>query len=210
MEKQIDFVEIAKNVVLEFKAEYDNQKDCDFVGYQLYVSIMEDGSIQTSTRPNVLSKGKECLIILTHSDLAVTNYYRWYVIKYIDENGNVHNGYFSNGWHIEITSWGQFSNQILSLSKDNESLFSESQAPWENPWDEPFHRLWDFYQLVSQCSSMEEVKFIADNYELKEKIKKQNEEISALDFVKKKLEMERDQYRSLFKEMKEMIKGDNK
>jgi len=209
MEMDFNFVEIAKEVVSEFKAEYDNKKDCDFVNYQLYVAIMEDGSIQTSTRPNVLNKGEECLIILTHSDLAVSNYYRWYVIKHIDGNGNVHNGYLHNGWHIEITSWGQYSNQILSLSKDNQNWFSEHQGPWENPWDEPFQRLWNFYKIVKKCSSMEEIQLIADNYELKEKIKKQNEEICGLDFVKKKLEMEREHYRSLFKEMRKMITEDN-
>lgn len=208
METNFSFVEIAKDVVSEFKAEYDNKKDCDFVNYQLYVSLLEDGNIETSTRPYVLNKGKECIIILTHSDLAVTNYYRWYVIKHIDANGNVHNGYFDNGWHIEITSWGQFTNQILSLSKDSQNWFSEHQGPWENPWDEPFQRLWDFYQTVRKCSSMEEVQFIADNYELKEKIKKLNEEICGLDFVKKKLEIENDHYRSLFKEIAKMIKGD--
>lgn len=205
----INFVNIAKEVVLEFKAEYDGKQNCDFVDYQLYISLLENGSIQTSTRPNVLNKGKECIIILTHSDLAVTNYYRWYVIKHIDENGNVHNGYNSNGWHIEISPWGQYSNQVISLSKDNQNLFSEHQGPWENPWDEPFHRLWDFFLLVNKCSSMNEVELIAENYELKEKISKQDEEICGLDFVRKKLEMERNNYRALLKEIKEIIKMNN-
>lgn len=210
MEKVFSFVEIAKEIVSEFKAGFDSGKNCDFVNYQLYVSILDDGNIQTSTRPNVLNKGKECLIILAYNSLAVTNYYRWYAIKHIDENGNIHEGFNSDVWSIEINWIGSWANKEIILKKEGKELYSVRVWSLDNPLEEPFHKLWDFYKIVKNCSSTEEIHYVAENYELKEKIKKQNEEICALDFVKKKLEMERDQYRSLFKEMKEIIKGENK
>jgi hypothetical protein len=210
MEKDFSFIEIAKEVVFEFKTKFDNEKDRDFVNYQLYVSILDDGNIQTSTSPNVLKKGKECLIILAYSSLAVTNYYRWYAIKHIDKNGNIHEGFNSDVWSIEINWIGSWANKQIILKKEGEELYSVGVWSLDNPLEEPFQKLWDFYKIVKNCSSTKEIHYVAENYELKERIKKQDDVIRGLDFVKKKLEMERDQYRSLLKEMKEMIKGDNK
>lgn len=203
---KIDLVKIAKDVVLEFKAEYDKKTNCEFVGYQLYASILENGDIQTSTRPNVLNEGKECFIIMTHSDLAVTNYYRWYVIKHIDSNGNVHDGYYSNGWHIEISSWGSFSNQVLSLNKEGKCMFSETQGPWENPWEEPVHKLWERFLIFKDCKSIDEIEYIAENFELKEKIIELDSKISALDFAKKRIEIQMKKYESLLDEISKLIK----
>lgn len=204
---KIDFVKLAKEIVLEFKEEYDKKEGCEFFGYQLYVSVLENGNIETSTRPEVLRKGNECIIIMTHRDLAITNYYLWYVIKHIDEKGNVHNGYSVEGWNIKISAYGSYSNQRISLSKDNEELYDEVQGDWNNPWDVPLHNLWSFYQIVRKCSSKAEIMYVSENYHLKEKINELNDKISGLEFVKKKLEMEKKQYKSLLKEIKELVEN---
>ena len=153
MEKDFSFIEIAKEVVFEFKTKFDNEKDRDFVNYQLYVSILDDGNIQTSTSPNVLKKGKECLIILAYSSLAVTNYYRWYAIKHIDKNGNIHEGFNSDVWSIEINWIGSWANKQIILKKEGEELYSVGVWSLDNPLEEPFQKLWDFYKIVKNCSS---------------------------------------------------------
>lgn len=222
MEKEIDFIEIARTVVKEFKDGYDseNHDSLRYVDIQLYVSILEDGNIRTSSKDEVLWNAKECFIILTYEALAISNFYRWYVIKHIDEYGNVHEGFQDREWSIEISFRGSFSNQVMSLYyqrhwiKDDTPLspIEEKQefyfvraGQWKCPWDEPFNRLWQVYKIMRECKSNEERALIAENIELKEEVNFLEEKNNGMKFVNERLTKEKKMYKSLLDEIKKLV-----
>lgn len=201
----LDFVRIATDVVNEFRLSFEGSKSSSFVNTVLYVSIKEDGNIKTSNRSEVLKGSRDCLIILTYNELAITNYYDWYAIRYIDEDGNVHNGYSQNGFTIEIETWGSYSNKRMTLHKNGIGLFDIGKGLYQNPWDEPIHKLWEVYQLVKDCRSDDEAMYIAENVKLKDLIRLKDEKISALDFAKQRIEMQMKEYKKLLDDISRLI-----
>lgn len=87
MSMAVDFMEIAA-----YCKQAIEQK-CLGSGYSkyeiLYVSIREDDSIKMSQTPHILKEAKQCILIHSWQQLAVTNSYDNYYLQCVNQNGEV-------------------------------------------------------------------------------------------------------------------------
>ena len=194
----IDFIELAKYCVSQYKEAHNSNED-HYVN-TLFVSISEDNQLRRSLTPHVLSNANRCLLIHQHSQLAVTNYYSWYKVQYIDENGCVSDGNLGGGYTLSVISYGSFSNMRMTLRLNNTDLYS-CRAPFEDK----VAKFWELYQKVKDISSQKEVKLVADLFRKDEEIFELEKQVEDFEYEKYLLEQERNQYKELLEEIKEMM-----
>ena len=70
-------------------------------------------------------------------------------------------------------------------------------------------KIWKFYQKVKDISSEKEVKTIADLFRKDEKILELEKEIEGFKYENYLLEQQRNEYRDLLDEIKEMVSKQN-
>jgi hypothetical protein len=204
----INFETIARRVVQDFKSQYEGEKYQRFVDYQLYVAILKNGQILTSTEVEVFSNPNidDCLIILTFSQLAISNWYNWYKIKHVDSKGNVHEGYEKDGWSISIDKWDTYRNQKLYLNKNHCDVYMISIGANNNPWEVPIQHLWEFIQVANKCNSTKEIQLLGENFKLKEDIEELKDKNIGLELTNKILNKEKELYKSLLDDIKNAIR----
>ncbi len=200
MEK-IDFVEIATYCVNQFKAAHNSDND-SYEG-TLYVAVSEDDQVKCSRTPHVLKETNRCLLVHEHSALAYTNYYRWYKIQYIDENGCVTDERLENGYDLDITYSGTYSNKWLRLTHNGVELYSCKPFPVE----EKIAKVWELYQKVKSIENEKEIKLVANLFKKDEKILELEKEIEGFTYENHLLEQQKKQYQGLLDEIKEMVES---
>ena len=201
MEK-IDFIELAKYCASVFKEAHT--KSGDFYKSTLYVSISEDNEVLCSKTSHVLNNASRCILVHEHAKLAVSNYYSWYKVQYIDENGCVFDGELGDGYTLSVYACGSFSNMWMELHLNNNTLYS-----CRPPFERQMAKIWKFYQKVKDISSEKEVKTIADLFRKDEKILELEKEIEGFKYENYLLEQQRNEYRDLLDEIKEMVSKQN-
>lgn len=199
MEK-INFIELATYCANNFKEAHNNEND-RYMG-TLYVSISEDDQVRCSKTPHVLSGACRCILIHEHSELAVTRYYSWYKIHYIDENGCVFDGNLGNGYELGMIINGSYSNVWMRLTLNNIELYS-IKPPFENK----IAKVWELFQKVKDISSPKEVKLVADLCRKDERILELEKEVEDFKFENHLLEQQKKQYQGLLDEIKEMVES---
>lgn len=195
---KIDFVELATYCANKYR-ESHNTSNNSYAG-TLYVAILEDNQVLCSRTPHVLKNAEKCILVHQRDQLAISNYYYWYNIEYIDENGCVSNGNLGNDFSIEVTAWGQYSNQIMSLDYNSSHLF------WcRPPFEDHMPKVWELYTRLKDVTTEKEIKLIADLFRKDEKILELEKEIEDFKFTNHLLEQERNQYKELLDEIKEAL-----
>lgn len=197
MEK-IDFNELATYCVNQFKEEHNSSRD-HYVR-TLYVSISEDKQVKCSTTPHVLKETSKCLLIHEHSELAISNYYSWYKVQFIDENGCVHDGNLGDGYTLEMFVCGSYSNIRLALCYNKAELYA-CKAPFEDK----IIKVLELYYKVKDLSSEKEVRLVAELFRKDESIIELGKQVENFKFENHLLEMERNQYKDMLNEIKEMV-----
>lgn len=195
---RIDFVELASYCTNKYR-ESHNTNSNSYAG-TLYVAILENNQVLCSRTPHVLKNAEKCILVHQRDQLAVSNYYYWYNIDYIDENGCVSNGNLGDGFSIDVSAWGSFSNQIMSLDYNGSHLF------WCGvPFEDHMPKVWELYTRLKDIPAEKEIKLIADLFRKDEKILDLEKEIEDFKFTNHLLEQERNQYRELLDEIKDAL-----
>ena len=83
----IDFIELGKYCQAEYKASLDGKNNK--YSKTIFVAIKEDNNILVSTTPHILAQAKKCILIHERSCLAVSKWYSWYMVQFINEKGEV-------------------------------------------------------------------------------------------------------------------------
>ena len=196
------FKEIAKFCVNRYKESFDaDNKDNIYVD-TLYVAIDKDGYLSCSTTPHVLHEACECLLIHRRRALAVTNSYDWYKIEYIDEEGAVTDGVLKKGFRLWTGAGGSYSNQIIQLQNENRILYT-CYCPFETN----LQHLWDAYGRFRKAKSDAEIELIDELIEKDEKILDLMREVEGFKFSNYLLEKERNQYKKLLNEIRDIVKN---
>ena len=94
------FRDIAKYCIERYKNSLDEESE-RYLG-TLYVSIDEHDFVDCSTTPHILSQARKCILIHSRKVLAVSNWYTWYKVEYIDEEGCVTDGMLGNGFRTKL------------------------------------------------------------------------------------------------------------
>ena len=195
---KIDFIELATFCVNRYKVAHTNNRN--IYDGTLYVAILEDNQVLCSRTPHVLKNAEKCLLIHQHSKLAISNYYSWYNVEFIDEKGCVFDGNLGNGFKLDVCPLNQFSNQMMRL------LYNQSELFWcEPPFEAHIAKVWELYTRLKDIQTMREICLIAELYRKDEKILELEKEVKDFSYTNQLLKQERDQYKELLDEIKEMV-----
>ena len=147
-----------------------------------------------------MKNATKCILVHQRSELAVSNYYFWYNVEFIDENGCVFDGNLGNGFKLDVSAWGQFSNQMMSL------LYNQSSLYWcRPPFEDHIAKVWEIYSRLKDFSTEKEINLTAELIRKDEKILELEKEVEDFTFTNQLLKQERDQYKELLDEIKEMV-----
>lgn len=110
----IDFIELGKYCQAEYKASLDGKNNK--YSKTIFVAIKEDNNILVSTTPHILAQAKKCILIHERSCLAISNWYSWYMVQFINEKGEVFVNRIDEEFELYTVAAGGFANQELRLS----------------------------------------------------------------------------------------------
>ena len=196
--QEINFFELAELCVDTFKNEHNTGSD-RYVR-TLYVSISEDNQVSCSITPHVLRNASKCILIHERSTCAATNYYSWYKVQYINGNGCVFDECFGDGYTLKTAIYGSYLNRKIEFRLNDMVLYSF----WA-PFEDKIAKIWELYQNVKDIKSEREVKMVADMFRKDERLFELGREIDGFKYENHILKLERDQYRDLLDEIKEMV-----
>ena len=197
------FKDIAKYCVERYKTSLDKESE-RYLG-TLYVSIDEHDFVDCSTTPHILSQATKCILIHSRQALAITNWYTWYKVEYIDEEGNVTYGMLGNGFRLSSHFRQDYRDQRLNLLHDKDinetTLIYSVQAPFEDK----MQKVWDVYLRAKRAKSQAALELMAELIEKDETILELEGEIANLKFTNILLEKQKKQYRGLLRQIREMV-----
>ena len=158
--------------------------------------------MQSSTTPHILCNAEQCILIHHRSQVAISNWYSWYFVEYINKEGCVCDGDLENGFKLKIEAWGSFSNQVMSLSYGNDNL----NLYWcKAPFDKGIQKAWDLYSKLKEIKVLSEIKLIADLFKKNEEIFELEKKVDDFTFTNHLLEQERNQYQKMLDEIKSVF-----
>ena len=197
---KIDFVELATFCVNRYKETHTGSGE-RYEG-TLYAAIFDNNEVRCSTTPHILRNAEQCILIHHRSQIAISNWYSWYFVEYINTEGCVCGSNLDNGYSLDINAWGSFANQVMSLDYNGSHLY------WcDAPWDLHLPQIWELYNRIKNVKSEKEINLIEDLFSKDEKILKLEKEIENFTFSNHLLMQERDQFRNLLKEIRDIVEN---
>lgn len=183
-----------------------------------FIGIQENDRVICSSDPNVLEHAKSCFVIHKRSELAQTNYYDWFDVEYINENGETLENRIDEEFSLSVHPYGSYNNQCLFLSSELRSYY-ECHPSWNNPASikDCLQSVWNLYNELKKAETTEERSVISKLYnkdkeilQQKEKILQQKKEIANFSYANALLEKERDMYKGLLDDIKKLLSQENK
>lgn len=197
----VDFVELAIYCANRYKEAHTEKNSERYVG-TLYVCIAEDNSIMCSKTPHILRSAHQCILIHERSELAISNWYSWYRVEFINDQGCVFDSNLGDDFNLSVSSWGNYSNQRMSLTYGSNNL---SLYQCKEPFEKNIYKVWELYTHLKDLKTISEIKLIADLFQKNEKIFELENQIEDISYTNHLLKEERDQYKNMLDEIKEMI-----
>lgn len=194
----INFIELAEYCQRRYKEEKnsDNEKYIS----TLFVAITKEGEIIPSTTPHILKDAELC--ILLHRSTYKNNHYWWDSLhfEFINSNGVILDR-FDDKFKLVAGPYNVKENRLgLSLKYKENSIYSFSEN-----WENSIIKVWKLYLMLKDIKTYEEIKLITDLYQKDEKILELENQIEDFKFSNYLLEQERNQYKSLLDEIKQII-----
>ena len=191
---KIDFVELASFCAKQYKDSHNGY------GYSYqhthFVSITDDNEVKCSITPHILEKAKECILI--HESCNMNEYL--HKVEFINEDGCVTAGELEGDFSIDIDGICKHNRPSLSLKYGNLVIY------WvDKHWADNIPRLWELYTQLRDKTSKSEIKLISKLYSQNDDILKLKKELVDFKFENHLLEQERNQYKELLDEIKEMV-----
>lgn len=200
----IDLVELA-NFCQRRNQEKYNSDNKYYIG-TIFVAITEDGSVLTSTTYHILKNAEQCILIHKRRELAIKYYYFWYDVEYINKEGQVLENRLDDNFILKIGACNGFDNQIMFLRYEDNPINSSLEVySCREPWEKNIVKVWNLYTRVKDIQSAKEIKLIADLFKKDEQILALEKQIEDFTFTNYQLEQERNQYKDLLEDIKEII-----
>ena len=197
-----DFKGLASLCVQKYKDSLDNKRE-RYID-TLFVAITEKDDVLCSKIPSILEKASKCILIHQKKQLAVTNWYSWYKVDYIDENECVTDGNLGQGFKLSISWCNTFDNQMMRLYHGYHGLYA-----CRRPWEDNMAKVWKLYSMTKKMETDKEIELTARLFRSDEKILEMERKIASHELTNQLLKQERDQYKSLLDEIKEMVNSQN-
>ena len=191
----INFIELAEYCQNRYK-ENHTSNEAKYIS-TLFVAITKDGEIIPSETPHILRNAEKC--ILFHTSSYFNNYdNRWYTeykFQFINNDGVVSNNPLDDKFELRVN----YLRGTCLYYKENE-IFSVPK-----PWENGIVKVWKLYLKIKDLKTYEEIILMTDLYRKDEKILELENQIEGFKFAKYLLEQERNQYKSLLDEIKQII-----
>ena len=195
----IDFVELGTYCQTEYRKTLDSLKD----KYRktLFVAIKDDNSISLSATPRILSNASKCIMIHERLSLAISNWYSWYVVQFINENGEVLVGRLDNDFELCTVACGGYDNQWLELRADHRTYYS-CKAPWK---ENDIKSIWDLYVRLKQATTECERNLIASLFKKDQTILELEKVNQNFEYKTQLLENEKKLYKGILDDIKNLL-----
>ena len=200
---EINFIELATFCQNEKREVYEKMANTDYV-HTIFAAITEDNKVLTSRTAHILSNAHKCILIHVRSTRAISNWYNWYDVQFINEHGQVLEDALDDEFSLEICICGGYAYQRLGLCADGMQYYSV-----EMPCDNTIAKIWNLYISLKEAKTKTERKLISDLFQKDETILELKKEVEDFKFKTQLLEDEKAMYKELIKEIQSIVKQDS-
>ena len=133
-----DFVALSQESVNRYRESIGSSEYNEY-RRTLYVAISEFNEVTCAYDPEILKDAYQCILIHCRAELAITNWYYYYKVEYINHNGLNLERIIGNDCYIEIVC-GAGRYETMTLYHRDEDIYS-CRLPFEGH----MQGLWDAY-----------------------------------------------------------------
>ena len=193
----VDIYEIANYCLEQYKNSLSHTTN-KYEGTEFF-AITEDNQVLYSTTPHILKNAVQAIMV--HKYLY--QYFQYwnpnYDIEYIDEMGRANGGFLGEGHRLSIVT-GNRPFLLMKFTFNNEVLY---EAYVNNRVMVPL--IWKLFNQVKQVDTLSEKKLITELLKKDQTISDLEEKVQDFSFANYLLEQERNQYKGLLDEIKQLI-----
>ena len=199
---EINFIELATFCQNEKREVYEKMANTDYV-HTIFAAITEDNKVLTSRTAHILSNAHKCILIHVRSTRAISNWYNWYDVQFINEHGQVLEDALDDEFSLEVCAYGGYANQRIDLSADGMQYYSAAM-----PCDNTIADIWELYHSLKDTKTATERELISDLFRKDRTILELKKEVEDFKFKTQLLEDEKAMYKELIKEIQSIVKQD--
>lgn len=202
MKEELNIYTVAKSRRCDVENEINSKGNSFKYKTTEYFLINREGKLLESETPDALQRDDVCQCIMIHeyAKLERTNSYSWYYVDFIDENNCVHRDKLDERFRLNVDYKDKFANQIIYLCAGNRIVYEHR---W--PCPERMSLIWELYQRSKLLQTDVEAQVLGKIAMQDESILKLESELSNVKLLNQLLQRERDQYKSMLDEIKELI-----
>ena len=194
---KVDFIELAEYCVKKAK-EVSSYVIKHYESTQ-FVCISKDNSVKCSMTPHILRDAYQCILMHKMRDYNDT----WYEFEFINEERCVKASDLDD--IFILSSERTKRDKPLIMLKEhwvNEVGVDQYHSYY---YSDDICKIWEIYSQIKDISSRSERKLIVEMFKNNEKIIDLEKQIEDFSFTNHLLEQERDQYKDMLDEIKDLI-----
>ena len=191
---KVDLIEIATFCANRYKDAH--MKPGDRYTGTLFVGISGSNKVQCSTTPHILQNAYQCILIHGRLDSLRDTFYK---VEFINEEGSVKDSFLDDVFNLQAKS-----GRYLRLELYYNDIYFYSL---NGSFDKNMPILWELYSKIRYLKTYSEQKVVRDLFDKDEKIFELESHIEDLNYQNKLLKQERDQYKEILDEIKDMLES---
>ena len=202
----MNLIGIADECVLDMKQKYcgdETQGPKMYYKDTSYIAILADDQLRYSTKHSILDGATRCLLI-HHYVKKIRNEYDGYYLEFIDKDGTVNLNRLDDDFKLCVVWVNNWSDLKLRLITNDNRIYCELPLK-PMPVFLAVEKMWNLYIRLKEVKSIEERLLISQMYQKDEKILQQENEIEGFKFTNALLEKERDMYKGLLEDIKQLF-----
>lgn len=185
----------------------------DFTNYfeTIYIAIREGNHVVCSKHPIVLENAKNCILVHKRScsicDYGVwVGWYDYYDVEYISETGDPLEECIDKYYRLFVRQ-NKYNEERKLVLKSSDGFVYECSPSWNNmaSIQDCFQSVWNLYNELKKVETAKERATIVELYKKDETILNQKKEIANFSYANALLEKERDMYKGLLDDIKQLI-----
>lgn len=147
----MDIRSIAKEVIIQYAEGLKYLKGVEFVNRVLYISLDKEFNATPSMSSTILTEAYQAVLILVRDEVAITNSYWWFELRYITHDGIVFNSFNINEWSIDTFCDGKYIDQKIGIKYNNQRLISKDLLT--DKWINNVKEIFDYFSVLRNAST---------------------------------------------------------
>ena len=186
-----------------------NNRDFSYYEKTIYIAIQEGNNVKCLTDPCALENAKQCILVHMgrHSvyDYGYKGWFNWIDVEYINEHGDPFEESLDKEFRLFVENHYSYDRTLNPKSSDG--IWYYCLPSWDNVANIQynFQSVWNLYHELKKAETQKERSIIVQLYKKDEKILQQKKEIANFSYANALLEKERDMYKGLLDEIKNLL-----